>query len=114
MKTYRFKTSTTMKPYNRKKWWIMHDYVGEVNVKTNSLNEAIKNYAEYLRDKYGIVLSQNAIRNKEPMFRDRKDGESKQVGFVFTGKTTFYDDYGKSSRQFIELWTDIDEVKSIF
>lgn len=34
-------------------------------------------------------ISKNAMKNKSEMFVDLSDGDTKQVGYVITGKTEF-------------------------
>ena len=58
-------------------------------------------------EKEYITISDNAIKNKTPMYVDTKDGKSKQIGYVLTGKTDFQDDQGNWISQYIELWVEI-------
>ena len=44
MKNYIFKTITTMKKYNNKKWYIDSDVIPEFQIKTTSINEALLKY----------------------------------------------------------------------
>lgn len=79
MNNYIFKTTTTMKEYNNKKWWIDSD----------------------------IEISKNALKTKQDMFVDTPDG-TKQVGYVITGKSDFEDrDNYRWSTQYIDLWVTI-------
>lgn len=41
MNNYIFKTTTTMKEYNNKKWWINSDIVPEIRIKAETLKEAL-------------------------------------------------------------------------
>lgn len=85
MKNYIFKTTATMKPHNNKKWWIDSGIVREIH-----------------------ITAENAIKNKSEMYIDTATGESKQVGYVITGKTDFEDrDNYKWSTQYIDLWVTI-------
>lgn len=67
---YIFKTTTTMKEYNNKKWWIDSDIIREISVNADSLKQALEEYREIVKDKFYIEISNNAIKNKNPMFID--------------------------------------------
>lgn len=105
--TYIFKTTTTMKPYNNKKWWIDDDIVSEKRISANSVKEALSIYREEVEKKHYISISDNAMRNKSPMYVDTINGEVKQVGYVITGKTDFQTDNYKWVAQYIDLWVSI-------
>ena len=47
------------------------------------------------------------------MYVDLKTGESKQVGYVITGKSDFQRDDYSWSTQYIDLWVSITEVTDI-
>ncbi len=88
MTNYIFQTTATMKPYNKEKWWVDYDIVGDVAITADSLKQALKEYRE-------IVI-------------DDKDGRPKQVGYVLTGKTYFEDsEHGGFSARYINLWVRI-------
>lgn len=108
MPTYRFETSTTMKPYNNEKWWIDSSIVRPVEVQAETLTEALNLWRNKVIERDYIEISRNAIRNKQPMYRDYKDGRTEQVGYVITGKTEFdKGDYTGYCSQYIELWVSI-------
>lgn len=108
MKTYIFKTVTTMKEYNNKKWWIDPDCIREIKVNADSVAAALVQYVEEVKDKFCIDISKNAIKNKSAMYVDTSDGEIKQVGYVITGKAEFEDrDNYKWSSQYINLWVTV-------
>lgn len=86
MKHYLFKTTTTMKPYNNKKWWIDSKYVRDFGTYADSVKEALKKYIEEVKEKYCIEISPNALKTKEPMYIDTLEG-AKQVGYVITGSS---------------------------
>ena len=110
IKTYLFNTNTTMKPHNAAKWWIMNDIIKPETIAAGSIKEALKKYQDIAHDKYYIDISNNALKTKSPMYID-KDGETIQTGYVITGKTDFEDrDNYKWSKQYIDLWIDIQEV----
>ena len=108
MKTYIFKTEATMKEYNNKKWWIDSGIVRDIQVEAESTKDALLKYRDIVNDKYCIGISNNAIKNKQPMYVDTKNGDSKQIGYVITGKTEFEDEKNyKWSTQYIDLWITI-------
>lgn len=88
MKNYRFHTVTTMKEYNRDKWWIDRDIVKDMIISADSVKEALSAYREKVEEQY-ISISDNAMKRKSAMYRESKDGESVQVGYVLTAKTGF-------------------------
>lgn len=104
---YIFKTSCSMKPYNYKKWWIDPGMIPEIRIKADSIPDALTIYAEKA-DAHGATVTKNGIKNRQPMYRDTKDGEPQQVGFVITGKSLFRDDENYCwKEQFIDLWIEI-------
>ena len=107
MKKYLFKTTATMKEYNNKKWWIDSNIVSDKYINAENLNEALEKYKNLVEKKDYITISNNAIKNKNPMYVDTTDGKTKQVGYVITAKTEFQDDNYKWSTQYIDLWVSI-------
>ena len=110
-----FQTTTTMKPHNCKKWCIDRDIIGQLKIEAVNMTEALKQYIELVQDRHYIGISNNALRTKQGMYRDDKNGEPKQVGFVITGSCDFRDDeHYKWSTQYIELWVEISIIESAF
>ena len=107
MKKYIFKTTATMKDYNREKWWIDSGIVREIQVEAENVKQALEKYRAIVEKKHYITISNNAIKNKSGMYVDTATGETKQVGYVITGKTEFQDDFYKWSTQYIDLWVNI-------
>lgn len=106
--TFIFKTTTTMKEYNSRKWWIDSDIVREIRITAENIRAALEQYREIVAEKHYITISDNAIKNKNPMYIDTPNGEAKQIGYVITGKTDFEDrDNYKWSAQYIDLWVTI-------
>jgi hypothetical protein len=99
-----FKTATTMKPYNNKKWWIDKDVMPEAYINADSLKEALTKYQKRAEEN-GITISNSALKTAKPMYVD-SDGETKQVGLVITASTDFSNSC-TYSKQYIELWTEI-------
>lgn len=113
MKTFEFDTTCTMKEYNRKFWWIDSGYVRRITIEAENLKSAILQYRDILKEKYFINVSDNAIKNKNPMYIDRKDNSPLQIGYVFTGQSDFQRENGTWSSQFIDLWTAIKQVQDV-
>lgn len=114
MANYQFKSTTTMKDYNCRKWWIDGKIIPEMIIQADNVKAAISQFAEKSAEYCGITISANAIRKKSPMFIDTVDGKSKQVGYVITGKTEIYDDNkGKFSEQYVDIWVNISEICDI-
>ena len=108
--TYLFKTTATMKEYNRRKWWIDADIIRNTTIRAETVNAALEVYREMALDRYGITISESALKHKSPMYIDTGIG-SKQVGYVITGKTDFdRGDYSGYSSQFIDLWITIQTI----
>lgn len=111
MNTYRFETETTMKEYNCEKWFIMSDIVRPVEIKADSLKNALEMWREKIIDRDYIEISKNAIKNKNAMYIDDKNGNVQQCGYVITGSTEFdKGDYSGYCKQFIDLWVTIKMV----
>lgn len=110
MKNYHFHTVTTMKEYNCDKWWIDRDIVKDMIISADSVKEALSAYREKVEEQY-ISISDNAMKRKSAMYRESKDGESVQVGYVLTAKTGFEDRHYNISwrEEYIELWVEITE-----
>lgn len=113
--TFIFKTTTTMKEYNARKWWIDSGIVREIQITADNLPAALEQYREIVEEKHYISISAHAIKNRNPMYIDTPDG-SKQIGFVITGKTDFEDrENYKWSAQYIDLWvTVLTVINTIF
>ena len=47
------------------------------------------------------------------MYVDTKDGNTKQIGYVITGKTEFNDNYYRWVKQYVDLWVRITEVNDV-
>lgn len=106
MKNYIFKTTTTMKEYNFKKWWIDGDIITEKRITAANLAAALEKYREMVADSHYITISRNALKTKEPMYIDTPTG-AKQCGYVITGKMDFQKDSGEWVSQYIDLWVSI-------
>ena len=108
-----FQTSVTMKEHNNKKWWIDSNIVKNMYIEAPSLADALKKFQQLVEECAGIVISNNALKTKNPMMIDvvSESGqlmEPKQIGYVITGQKEFYDNgYSKPSKQYIDLWVEI-------
>lgn len=102
-----FKTSATMKEYNRNKWWIDEGIIGEKIIAADSTAEAIDKYVKSVESDDYTTITKNAIKNKEAMYIDNESGEAEQCGYVITASQYFQDDDGNLSKQYIDLWITI-------
>lgn len=110
MLNYVFRTTTTMTEYNRKKWWIDPDFIEEIRITADNIKDALRQYSNMVNDKYAIEISNNALTHKAPMYIDY-NGEPRQVGYVLVASAEFRDDIKyKWSRQYINLWVNIEHV----
>lgn len=107
MKKYLFETTATMKTYNNKKWWIDSNIVRDKYINADNVNEALEKYQKYVKEDAYITISNNAIKNKNAMYIDTKNGNAKQIGYVITAKTEFQDNNYNWSTQYIDLWVRI-------
>ena len=114
MKTYLFTTITTVKPIDKGKWWIDRDLISNIYIQSNNLDEALKEYQQKTEEDYGVTISNNALKNKSPMFIDDENGDPVQIGYVITGKTPFHDNKGKWIDKYIDLWVEIQQVINPF
>ena len=102
-----FKTSATMKDYNRNKWWIDKGIIGEKIITADSTAEALDKYVKSVESDDYTTITKNAITNKRAMYIDNESGEAEQCGYVITASQYFQDDNGKLSKQYIDLWITI-------
>lgn len=113
MKKYLFKSTTTMKEYNNKKWWIDGDIIRDFVTDAENITQALKNYCDFAENS-GISISKNALKNKNAMYIDTP-GDAVQCGYVITGKTDFNDDINyKWVSQFIDIWVKIFIIENPF
>ena len=113
MSEYMFRTTATMKDYNRAKWWITPDIIRTKYINAENIREALQAYAEEVTEKDYITISANALRRKSPMYRDRPNGQPQQVGYVITASTEMQHDNGHWTTQYIDLWVDVSKLESI-
>lgn len=103
-----FKTQATMKESLQNKYWISSDIIPEMEISSDTLKNALKEYQRICTENHYVTISDNAIKTKRGMYTDTKDGNVKQIGYVITGKTLFEDrDNFKSTNQYIDLWVEI-------
>lgn len=115
MKTFRFDTTTTMKEYNCKKWWIDGGIVLPITIAAETLSDALEKYRESV-ERYGVTVSKNALANKNAMYQDTASGTAVQCGYVITGAAEFEDQrHGwRFVKQYIDLWVNISIVANPF
>lgn len=111
---YQFETTATMKPHNKKKWWIDSGIIRKITVEADSLAQALKQYRKTVYERDYIEISKNALKNKAPMYRDDKEGFSYQCGYVITAKTDFNNDYRGWVTQYIDLWVTVNIITNPF
>lgn len=95
-----------MKHYNCRKWWISRESVSDKHIEANNMTEALEKYREAVEDRDFVTISKSALKNRKAQYTDRPDGRIEQTGYIITGSTEFQD-RGKWSRQFIELWITV-------
>lgn len=105
-----FTTDTTMKEYNGDRWWIDSDIIKPQYIEAENLKQAIEKYQEITLDKYYIDISKNAIKTKQPIYRDLKNGGAEQVGYIFTASMDFYGESCQGVKNYINLWTTIETL----
>ena len=76
---YTFDTTTSMKPYNRDKWWICDDIIRRKTIEAKNLSEALKKYQDEVTNKDYIMISDTALKRKSPMFVDTAEGSKHMV-----------------------------------
>lgn len=116
MKTYRLETKATMKHYNEAKYWIDRDILDAMEIEADSMKEALEIWRGKCSSLYGIEVSDNALKHKDEMWQDIKDGDrihSRQIGWVITGKMMFQDGDKGYIEQYIDLWVTIKEVSYV-
>ena len=61
---YQFKTTATMKEYNRRKWWIDSGIVREITIEADTITAAVK---EYQKEgvAVGLIDFSTKLRTKE-------------------------------------------------
>lgn len=79
------------------------------------MKDALQIFRDIVDEQHYISISDRALKNKNPMYRDTETGDALQVGYVITGKTEFQKDSGEWVTQYIDLWVEIiTTVKTIF
>lgn len=113
MNTYLFVPSTTMKPYNLKRYWVDKCIIPTVRITATTLESALEKFSETTK-KHGITISNNAMRVKQTMFEDDPTtGEPRQVGYVITGAMDVHEG-AKCTMQYVDIWLRIDMITSVF
>lgn len=107
MKTYIFRTITTMKEYNSKHWWIDGNIITEKTIAAETLTAALEEYRERVENGHYICISRNALRTKQPMCVDLKTGGEKQIGYIITGQADFETENYRWCKQYVDLWVEV-------
>lgn len=111
MNKYMFRTTATMKPHNRRNWYIDPEIIRTKYIEAENLRDALTLYADDVTEHEYITISANAMRTKSPMYVDGSDGTPRQVGYVLTARTEFQRENGTYCVQPIELWISIDVLR---
>ena len=112
MKTYLFETTATMKERDAKKWYIDANVIRKKRINAETLNNALEQYRQDVNENDYVTITLSAMRKKSPMYIDTENGESKQVGYVITGKTSFEHNNGSWIDKYIDLWVTINEINT--
>lgn len=112
MNTYQITTTTTMKEYNRKRFWIDADIIRPVTVKAESVSQALRKYQQIVADKFYITISDNALKTKQPIYTDTPTSYA-QVGYIITGIASI-DNGQRYVEQYVDLWAKIQIVVNPF
>ena len=111
---YLFKTNATMKEYNCKKWWIDSHIISDLIITSDTLENALKEYQNIVKNRFYIDISDNAIKSKNNMYIDTEAGTI-QSGYVITAKCDFEDRNNyKYTQQYIDLWVNISIIQNPF
>lgn len=79
----------------------------KIELSSLNLEGAINELVEILKNDYGYEITKNALKHKNPIYRDMKEG-TKQVGFIIIGHTIAENTkLNKWSKIVSELWIDI-------
>ena len=114
MKTFRFETTATMKPYNNQKWWIDGNIVRPMEIDAENVKAALAEWRDEVQNSDYIEISKNALKKKRKMYIDYSDGTCEQIGYVITGKTMFdKGEYSGYTYKFIDLWVKIVEIVKV-
>lgn len=114
MRKYLFETTATMKPYNRRKWWIDSGIIRPLIIQAETMEKALEQYQKQVQEQYYITVSNNALTHKEPIYRDTPNGDAVQVGWILTASTDFDNDHKGWVKQYIDLWVHIQAVQNPF
>lgn len=109
MKTYLFSPDIIM---NTSGYWIDRDFIKSQKISSLYVNGAIESFRGICKDN-GIDISDNAVKTKQPIMVDTKDGKSVQVGFIFKASTETYNDLKRKYVKFrLEIWVEISELNT--
>ncbi len=111
MKNFLFKTNTNINDNN---YWIDSDYIKEMKIEANTVEEALTTYVKNAQDDFYVIISKNAIANKQKMYRDSRKEGSVQIGYVLAALTEIQKESGSWVKKWLSLWIEIEEVSSPF
>lgn len=78
MNEYLVKVRFTLDDTN---YWIDHDFTREIEAE--NLEQAYSDVVEIIKEDCFMTVSANAIRNRQIIYVDDKNGVAKQVGYVY-------------------------------
>jgi phosphoglucomutase len=111
MKCYQFTTTATLKDKDAGKFWLNQDFIGTIEVRAESVQDALSEYVGTLSDIYSVDVSKTAIRHKRAMLIDTESGETVQMGYILNCKCVLEHtgDHELVNKN-IDLWVKILEV----
>lgn len=110
MKTYLFSTQVTE---NSSDFWIDSKIVSNFKVDANDINEAKHKFFDFVYSSSYITISKTQQKKANKIYVDTKEGETKQIGWVFIGSTEI--DFGNQWRKrFVSLWVSVNELVNTF
>ena len=91
MKNYIFRTTATMKEYNRCKWWIDSDIVTEKRIKAETVADALEIWREQVEEQNYISISKEPLNNWHTAKRVDDQGHkmAKKQGYFATFSVFF-------------------------
>lgn len=82
-------------------------------IEADSVRGALNEFREYAEKSAGVLISDAAVKHKNPMYVTRK-GVDVQEGYVITGKYFFEDRINYVGSRYIDVWLSIHELRDVF
>ena len=109
MKTYLFRTKTSVKENELNKIWVDSDIVPDFETAADDIRAALIAFKDWAKNKAFVDISDSALRRKMAMYIDTAAGV-KQTGYVITGQIEIEGNDYKWTRHYIDLWVSINEI----